>query len=91
MHAESFERPMNLIEIMAAGRRSCTKSDAFVAALLPGMGYRSPRRRAMWATMVALACGVIGVVAVVVAVLTGHKFDHASSQAVVDPLRRALV
>jgi hypothetical protein len=42
-------------------------------------------RRAMWATMVALACGVIGVVAVVFAVLTGHKFDHASSQAVVDP------
>jgi hypothetical protein len=40
-------------------------------------------RRAMWATMVALACGVIGVVAVVFAVLTGHKFDHASSQ--VDP------
>jgi NhaP-type Na+/H+ or K+/H+ antiporter len=39
----------------------------------------------MWATMVALACGVIGVVAVVVAVLTGHKFDYASSQAVPDP------
>jgi hypothetical protein len=43
------------------------------------------RRRAMWATMVALACGVIGVVAVLVAVSTGHKFNHASSQAVVDP------
>jgi hypothetical protein len=41
------------------------------------------RRRAMWATVVALACGVIGVVAVLVAVLTGHKFDHASPQ--VDP------
>jgi hypothetical protein len=39
----------------------------------------------MWATVVALACGVIGVVAVLVAVSTGHKFDHASSQAVVDP------
>jgi hypothetical protein len=37
----------------------------------------------MWATVVALACGVIGVVAAVVAVLAGHKFDHASSQ--VDP------
>jgi hypothetical protein len=36
----------------------------------------------MWATMVALACGVIGVVAVVVAVLTGHKFDYAPSQVV---------
>jgi hypothetical protein len=42
MHAEFFERPMNLIEIMAADRRSCRKSDAFVAALLPGMGYQSP-------------------------------------------------
>jgi hypothetical protein len=28
----------------------------------------------MWATMVA--CGVIGMIAVLVAVLTGHKFDH---------------
>ena len=37
----------------------------------------------MWATVVALACGVIGVVAVLVAVLTGHKFDQASFQ--VDP------
>jgi hypothetical protein len=33
--------------------------------------------------MVALACGVIGAIAILVAVLTGHKFDHASSQ--VDP------
>jgi hypothetical protein len=39
----------------------------------------------MCATVVSLACGVIGVVAVLVAVLTGHKFDHASSQAVPDP------
>jgi hypothetical protein len=39
----------------------------------------------MGATVVALACGVIGLVAVLVAVPTGHKFDHASSQAVVDP------
>ena len=39
--------------------------------------------RAMWATMVALACGVIGAIAILVAVPTGHKFDHASSQ--VDP------
>ena len=37
----------------------------------------------MWATTVALACGVIGAIAILVAVLTGHKFDHASSQ--VDP------
>ena len=33
--------------------------------------------------MVALACGVICLVAVVVAVLTGHRFDQSSSQ--VDP------
>ena len=41
------------------------------------------RHRAMWATVVALVCGVIGVVAILVAVSTGHKFDHAPSQ--VDP------
>jgi hypothetical protein len=39
----------------------------------------------MWATVVALACGAIGVVAVLVAVSTGHKFNQASSQAGVDP------
>jgi len=37
----------------------------------------------MWATVVALVCGVVGVVAILVAVSTGHKFDHAASQ--VDP------
>ena len=37
----------------------------------------------MWATVVALVCGVIGVVAILVAISTGHKFDHAPSQ--VDP------
>jgi hypothetical protein len=37
----------------------------------------------MWATVVALVCGAIGMVAILVAVSTGHKFDHASSQ--VDP------
>jgi hypothetical protein len=37
----------------------------------------------MCATVVSLACGVVGVVAILVAVSTGHKFDHASSQ--VDP------
>jgi hypothetical protein len=51
----------------------------------PEWGISPHLRRAMWATRVALACGVIGVVAVVFAVLTGHKFDHASFQAVVDP------
>jgi hypothetical protein len=48
---------------------------------------RSPdpfrRRRVVWATMVTLACGIIGMFAVLVAALTGHKFDHASSP--VDP------
>jgi len=43
------------------------------------------RYRAMWATMVALACGVIGAIAILVAVLTGHKFDLPSPQAVPDP------
>ena len=62
--------------------------DPFVAAGLSGTAlsyfdHLFHRRRAMWATMVALACGVISVVAVVVAVLTGHKFDDASFQ--VDP------
>jgi hypothetical protein len=62
--------------------------DPFVAAGLPGTGlsyidHLFHRRRAMWATMVALAWGVIGVVAVLVAVLTGNKFDDASFQ--VDP------
>jgi hypothetical protein len=39
----------------------------------------------MGATVVALACGIIGVVAVLVAVSTGHKFNHAPSQTMVDP------
>jgi len=39
----------------------------------------------MCATGVALACGVIGVLAILVAVLTGHKFDVASPHAVPDP------
>jgi hypothetical protein len=47
------------------------------------VGHRFHHLRAMWATVVALACGVIGVVAVLVAVPTDHKFDQASSQ--VDP------
>ena len=34
----------------------------------------------MCATGVALACGVIGVLAILVAVLTGHKFDVAAIQ-----------
>jgi hypothetical protein len=60
----------------------------FVAALPPGtdlsyIDHLFHHHRAMWATVVALACGVISVVAVVVAVLTGHKFDDASFQ--VDP------
>ena len=68
--------------------RSIVSRDPFVAAPGAGLSYvdhRSHRHRAMWATVVALACGVIGVVAVLVAVSTGHKFNHASSQTVVDP------
>ena len=70
--------------------RSPARRDTFVAARLFGTGlsyvdHLSHGHRAMWATAVALACGVIGVVAVLVAASTGHKFNHASSQAVVDP------
>jgi hypothetical protein len=66
--------------------RSIISRDPFVAA--PGAGpsyvdHLSHRHRAMWATVVALACGAIGVVAVLIPVLTGHKFDPASSQ--IDP------
>jgi len=67
---------------------STVSRDLFVAAPGAGPSYIDQLfhgHRAMWATVVALACGVIGVVAVLVAVSTGHKFDHASSQAVVDP------
>jgi hypothetical protein len=63
--------------------------DPFVAALAgTGVYYIDHlfhRHRAMCATGVALACGVIGVVAIFVAVLTGHKFDLASPQPVPDP------
>jgi hypothetical protein len=66
--------------------KSLSRSDSFVATLLPGIGLPNPFfHRAMWATTVALACGVIGVVAVLCAVLTGHELDHASSRAAVDP------
>ena len=58
---------------------------ALAGAGLSYIDHLFHRRRAMWATMVALACGIIGVVAILVAVLIGHRFDHASSQAVVDP------
>ena len=61
---------------------------SFVAALAGAvLPYHSPfhGHRAMCATGVALACGVIGVLAILVAVLTGHKFDLPSPQAVPDP------
>jgi hypothetical protein len=85
MHAESFERPVNLIEIMAAGRRSCTKSDAFVAALLPRMGYQSPSPPrdvgdkgggGVWRHR-RRGCRLRGT--------DRPQIDHASSQAVLDP------
>jgi hypothetical protein len=79
---------VKLIEIMAAGRHGFRKSDAFVGAFLLEWSYLSPffhRRRALWATTVALACGVIGVAAILFAVLTGQKLDRAPSQGVVDP------
>jgi hypothetical protein len=70
------------------GQFSQLTLQSFVAALAgTGLPYHPlfHHHRAMWATVVAVACGAIGVVAVLVAVLTGHKFDHASSQAVPDP------
>jgi hypothetical protein len=71
------------------GQFSQLTLQSFVAALagteLPYIDHLLHRRRAMWATVVALVCGVIGVVAIVVAVAIGHKFNHASSQTVVDP------
>jgi hypothetical protein len=54
----------------------------------PEWGYLGPffhRRRALWATTVTSACGVIGVVAVLFAGLTGQKLDRAPAEGVIDP------
>ena len=48
-----------------------------------GVGRSQLLKRAEHAN--ALACGVIGAIAILVAVLTGHKFDLPSPQAVPDP------
>jgi hypothetical protein len=66
------------------GQFSQLTLQSFVAAGT-GLAYHPffHHHRVMWATVVALMCGVVGVVAILVAVSTGHKFDHASSQ--VDP------
>jgi hypothetical protein len=68
------------------GQFSQLTLQSFVATLAgTGLAYHPffHHHRVMWATVVALVCGVVGVVAILVAVSTGHKFDHASSQ--VDP------
>jgi hypothetical protein len=52
----------------------------------PESGYLSPsfpHRRAMWATAAAVACGVIGGTAGLLAVMTGHNMPPP--QAMVDP------
>jgi hypothetical protein len=54
----------------------------------PEFGYLSPsfpHRRAMWATAVAAACGVIGGVVGLLALMTGRGLDYPTPQAMVDP------
>lgn len=54
----------------------------------PESGYLSPssrRRRAMWATAVALACGIIGGAIGLLSLMTGHQFDFLPPQAAVEP------
>jgi hypothetical protein len=54
----------------------------------PESGYLSPssrHRRAMWATAVALACGIIGGAIGLLSLMTGHQFDFLPPQATVDP------
>jgi hypothetical protein len=54
----------------------------------PESGYLSPssrHRRAMWATGVALACGIIGGAIGLLSLMTGHQFDFLPHQAAVEP------
>jgi hypothetical protein len=53
----------------------------------PKWGYLSPsfHLRAVRATVVALLCGAIAGAALLVAAVTGHKFDHTSHQEAADP------
>ncbi len=41
-------------------------------------------RRAVWATTVALLCGAIGIAALLIAVVTGHKLDREPYQTATD-------
>ena len=54
----------------------------------PEFGYLSPsfpHRRAMWATAVAAACGVIGGAIGLLAAMTGHGLEYLPPQTMVDP------
>jgi hypothetical protein len=54
----------------------------------PEFGYLSPsfqHHRAMWATAVALACGVVGGTVGLLSLTTGQGPDFLSSQATVEP------
>jgi hypothetical protein len=51
-------------------------------------GYLSPssrHRRAMWATAVALACGMFGGAIGLLSLVTGHQFDFPPPRAAADP------
>jgi hypothetical protein len=54
----------------------------------PESGYLGPsfhHRRAMWATAVALACGILGGTIGLLVLITGRNLDDLPRQAIVDP------